>query len=646
MMRGPTLAALVTAVAVLALPAPAGAALRWGKCEGEGHQCARLQVPLDRSGGVPGSVSLHVVRGQPFGRLQQEDGATLVLGGDPGEAITAQFALSDLIDTLRNATRRNRVVLLDLRGTGGSGPLRCRDLESATPTDLGREAEACAALLGARRGFYRTSDSVADIEALRLELGVERLTLVAVGYGAHVAQRYLLSHPDRVERMVLDAPVDAAGLDPLMLDSIAAARRVLPLVCRGGCPFSRDPVADAARLSGELGTKPLRGYVVGGDGERRRATLSAQELLFTLGGADSDLFTAADFPAAVTSALRGDPAPLFRLKRRAMQAAKRPPERESAATRAAVLCEEVRFPWAWNAGPAERAAAAVGAGDLLSAELARPFGPGAAIRSDLMRLCRRWPTASAGPPPEPGPMPDVSVLVLADDRQIRAPLETARRTAGRFARSQVLVAPSVFGTALNGGSVCVSRALKRFLSGRSAPDRCPESRLRLPAGRPLPTSLLQLRPVRGIPGRRGRLLRAVELTLSDWFGEIYSSLLRDPAAFTEGESLRLSGVGLRGGRWAVGDDSGVLDRFEFTPGVRLSIPAFTGEEGYRLRADGPGRLDARLRVGETDDDDLSYVVRGRIAGERVRARLAFSVRLLNAIGVGAAAAAGRDRPVP
>jgi pimeloyl-ACP methyl ester carboxylesterase len=645
MTRGPTLVALVAAIVLLALPAPAGAALRWAECEGDGYRCARLDVPLDRSGGVPGSVSLHVVRERPFARHQQEDGVTLLLGGDAGDSATAQFGVSDLVDTLRDAARRNHVVMLDLRGTGGSGPLRCRDLEAATATDLGREAEACAALLGARRGFYRTSESVADIEALRLELGVERLTIVASRYGAYVAQRYLLSHPDRVERLVLDSPVDAGGLDPLMLDSIAAARRILPQVCSGGCPFTRDPLADAARLSGRLATGPLRGYVVESDGERRRSTLSAQELLFTIAGADSDLFTAVDFPAAVVSALRGDEAPLFRLKRRAVRAAKRSPATSSAATRAAVLCEEVRFPWAWHAGPAERAAAAVGAGALLNAELARPFGTGAAIRSDLMRLCRRWPTASAGPPAEPGPIPDVPVLVLAANAYIRAPLETARRTARRFARSQVLLAPSFFGSPLTGGGVCVSRALKRFLGGRSVSNRCAGARLRVRPGRPLPTSLDQLRPVRGVAGRRGQVVRAVELTFSDWMGDIYSTVLADPAAVAEGENLRLRGVGLRGGSWVLGDERGAASGLEFVPGVRLTIPSFEGEEGLTMLVDGPGRLDGRLAAGGLGGDDFDYVVRGRIGGRRVRARLVFRLRLLELFGLGSASA-GRDRPAP
>jgi hypothetical protein len=67
----------------------------------------------------------------------------------------------------------SEIVVFDPRGTG-RGALRCRDLEAATVTDAGREAAACATLLGERRQFFRAADTVEDIELLRAELGVER----------------------------------------------------------------------------------------------------------------------------------------------------------------------------------------------------------------------------------------------------------------------------------------------------------------------------------------------------------------------------------------------------------------------------------------------------------------------------------------
>jgi pimeloyl-ACP methyl ester carboxylesterase len=511
MTRGRRVVGLAVAAGVLALPVPAQAALQWRVCEERQYECARLIVPLDHTGAVSGSVSLRLERTRAFRHRDQPKGVTLLLGGEPGESATSQFFGeydNELPETLTDALPRNRVVVFDQRGTGGSGALRCRDLQAAAPTDAGREAEACATLLGARRGFYRTSDTVADIEALRAELAVARLTIVATGYGAYVAQRYALSHPDRVERLVLDTPVDAA-----------------------------------------------------------------------------------------------------------------------------VLCEEVSFPWSWHASPAERAAATDAATGLLTAELARPFGAGAAARSDLMRLCRRWPTASAAPPADPGPMPDVPVLVIAANTGIRNPLETARRTASRFARSQLIVAPAIFGTPLTGETDCVSRALERFLADRPISRRCPESRFRLTPGRPLPTSIVQLRPVPSVGGRRGQVVRAVGLTLEDLNEDVYSTALGDGFDFDR-DGFR--GAGLRGGRYALGDEHQVLSVYEFVPGVRLSLRSESDDDSATLRVDGPGRLDGRLRTEESDgdEDDLDYIVRGTLGGRHVRARLTFHSRLLLAIGVG------------
>jgi hypothetical protein len=274
----------------------------------------------------------------------------------------------------------------------------------------------------------------------------------------------------------------------------------------------------------------------------------------------------------------------------------------------------------------------------LSADLTRPFGPAAAARSDLMRLCRRWPTASAAPPPEPGAMPDVPVLVVGATGQIATPLETARRTARRFARAQLLVTQDVFGASLTGVSGCLVRALERFMRDRDAAGRCGAKGPPLRPGLPVPRSVDRLRAVRDVPGRRGRVLHAFELTLSEWYGDIYAALVNGPAAFLERSELR--GGGLRGGRWALGRDQVVLDRYEFIPGVRISLAERASAKHVSVTVDGPGRLDGRLAVsGTDDDDDLEYVVRGHLGGQRIRARLRLQSRLLDAISVGSVASA-------
>lgn len=89
------------------------------------------------------------------------------------------------LDDLGGLARLRRLVLLDLRGTGGS----------AVPEDP---------------GSYRCDRQVADVEALRIELGLERLDLLAHSGGANLAVLYAARHPERVRRLVLVTPGCAA----------------------------------------------------------------------------------------------------------------------------------------------------------------------------------------------------------------------------------------------------------------------------------------------------------------------------------------------------------------------------------------------------------------------------------------------------
>jgi pimeloyl-ACP methyl ester carboxylesterase len=611
--RGRLALALAAAAWTIALAEPAGAELRFRDCS-DGH-CARLRVPLDHSGAVPGSLTLRVFR--PFGVRRDSRGLAVLLQGGPGVPSRDAYGWLERL-------RRQDIVTFEPRGTGAGGR-RCRDLEAATMTDAGREAEACASLLGDRRGFFRAADTVEDLELIRAELGAERLTLIGAGYGSYVAQRYALRYPGRVERMIFDGVVDAAGVDPLYLDSVAAVPRVLGELCGRDCrSFTSDPVADTARLVERLAAAPLRGAVVRPTGRRRTATLTRQDVLFTLLGTDENFVARSDYPAAVVSALRGDPAPLLRLKRRtaALLPERFYPRAFSLATYAAATCEETGFPWGRGSSTAERDEAAHRTQSQMDPALVWPFDPGTLVRSDLMRLCRRWPVASPGPPAKPAAMPDVPVLMLASRALLRLPVETARRAAARFPRAHVLVTPA---EPWLGG--CAERAVGRFMRGRPVQARCARGEPPLRSSSPKPASLGELRPPRRLPGRRGRLVSAVGVTIGDFFDDLYARISTHPEIFIPDEDadFRFRIGGLRGGFVVVGEDVLRMRRYEVVPGVRLSGRLV--DEDAPLRIDGPGRLDGVVRVSDIGDDGHMWV-RGRVAGRRVRVRVAVPSRLL------------------
>lgn len=88
---------------------------------------------------------------------------------------------SAYLGDLGGLSAHRQLVLLDPRGTGGSG----------TPADA---------------ASYRCDRLVGDVEALREHLGLEQLDLVAHSAGANLAVLYLARHPDRVRTLVLLTP--------------------------------------------------------------------------------------------------------------------------------------------------------------------------------------------------------------------------------------------------------------------------------------------------------------------------------------------------------------------------------------------------------------------------------------------------------
>ena len=118
-----------------------------------------------------------------------------------------------------------------------------------------------------------------------------------------------------------------------------------------------------------------------------------------------------------------------------------------------------------------------------------------------------------------------------------------------------------------------------------------------------PTSLRQVAPVAGVPGRRGRTLGALDVTLDDLTFAL-SPALASP----------LSGAGLRGGTFRLERRSIVLRRLRVVPGVRVS-GVLPRRGSARLRISGGPAAAGRVRISSRG------VVSGRLDGRRVRGRL-------------------------
>jgi pimeloyl-ACP methyl ester carboxylesterase len=296
---------LVVAAALLALVFGTGvarAAIPWEACPTAGYQCAKVDVPLDRSGAVPGAVSLSVSRLPASSNPTNT--AVVALAGGPGQA--ALPLTEDFATTLKPEIADKDLLVFDQRGTGLSGALDCTALHRRQ--SLLKVASRCATELGAGRGFYRTSDSVEDIEALRVAGGYSKLVLFGVSYGTKVALAYAAAHPDAVAALVLDSVVLPEGPDPFQRSTLTGAPRVLRDLCAGtACQGATDNVTrDLKSLATKLRTSSLKGKVVLSSGRRTRLAMGQGDLLAILLAGDLNPTLRAELPGSMRAALRGD----------------------------------------------------------------------------------------------------------------------------------------------------------------------------------------------------------------------------------------------------------------------------------------------------------------------------------------------------
>src|SRR4029450_3550509 len=129
----------------------------------EGLLCGFVSVPLDYSHPKGRKLRLFVTA-QP--KKDKQRGTILLLAGGPGEASATGFGPPP--DLWTSLFPGYNVAAYDDRGTGASAALSCRGAKTAARG---------ATVVGRPRAFYATRENVADMEAVRHALGVDRIAL-------------------------------------------------------------------------------------------------------------------------------------------------------------------------------------------------------------------------------------------------------------------------------------------------------------------------------------------------------------------------------------------------------------------------------------------------------------------------------------
>ncbi|HEY8985022.1 MAG TPA: alpha/beta hydrolase [Streptomyces sp.] len=200
----------------------------------------------------------------------------------PGGPMVASAYLGDL----GGLTAHRTLILLDLRGTG----------DSATPADP---------------ATYRCDHQIADVEALRTHLGLDRIDLLGHSAAGNLALLYAAHHPDRIAHLALIAVTPRAlGLYAVDEDHLTAAR------LRSGEDWFEQAYADLKAIQAgerELDLEAIGGFIYGRWDTKARAHLALMESLTNDEASDAFHDPAAYDPPATLEALSRLHAPVLLL---------------------------------------------------------------------------------------------------------------------------------------------------------------------------------------------------------------------------------------------------------------------------------------------------------------------------------------------
>jgi len=593
---------LLVATAALAELRPGGP-LGLHRC-GDGW-CGRLTRPLDPAGDVPGTIAI------TFTLIPQRDparpNAGTIVAAEGGPGYSTQGSRYDYAALFEPLLDDRHLLLMDNRGTGASGTLRCRALQR-DPLYAADDVEACGRQLGPEAALFGSALAADDLAALLDALELGPVDLYGDSYGTFFGQVFAGRHPARLRRMVLDGAFAARGGDPWYPEATAQANAGFDAVCarnpvcaaRGGTSSAR-----IAALLASLRTAPASGMAPDGDGRRRQVTADARALAFVMLSNASGPVVYRDLDAAARAWSGGDHAPFLRLvaenETGSASAGSRTTSRQfSSALFVAVSCAD--YPQIFDATlPAsERAAgadAAIQAKQRDEPDVYAPFtiDEMLSVPQDysVVRLCVPWPTPPlAHPPGQPVPpeadFPAIPVLVLSGELDSLTPVAQAERAAALFpsARS-LLVRNSFHVTALGDLDGCASELVRRFLAtgdagDTSCVDRVPDYRL-VPDFARRAADLPPMTPALGHEGDEADLrrmhagLQTVADVVARWWVNYDGS-----------------GAGLRGGRFRVTSTA---------DGARFRLRGVRWTEDLEVS----GKIEWRIA---TDDVQAELVLRG------------------------------------
>lgn len=202
--------------------------------------CGEVLVPLDPAAPEGEQIAIALNR-RPADPTQRSLGVLMFNPGGPGASGKAFVEAAAALESFPFD-----VIGFDPRGVGDSAGLDCDIMDDAAARldeqgaaaviELFRsEGQRCREQVGPLFDHLGTNAVVADIEQIRIALGVEQLTFYGISYGTRIGAAYAQRYPEHIRGLVLDAPVpptaDFPELVSAQFDALLGAHDALISGC-------------------------------------------------------------------------------------------------------------------------------------------------------------------------------------------------------------------------------------------------------------------------------------------------------------------------------------------------------------------------------------------------------------------------------
>jgi pimeloyl-ACP methyl ester carboxylesterase len=416
--------------------------------------CGRFDVFENRQAHSGRTISLKIVVWPALSNAPKPDPLFFLAGGPGQGAAKLARQVRDMFAPLQN---ERDIVLVDQRGTGGSGALECEtdddSLASLNEPDAAGLARLrhCLAEYDADPRLYTTPIAMDDLDDVRGYLGYERINIYGGSYGTRAGLVYLRQHGSHVRTIVLDGvappdmrlplyvPRDAQrAIDRLIADCAADA------ACAARYPELGERVRQLfARLAADPPTvrlvHPRRGVA-------ETVTVNAAVVANLLFGALYSPLTSSMVPELLARAEQDDYQGMLALA----MAAESGPGSISVGMQLSVVCTED--------------APRIAPGDTDRVSLGTLFGR--RLLSSQLAACAFWPRGELPADFYEPVRSDVPALVLSGDVDPITPPSWGEAVSGQLTHATHLTAPFTGHGVVNTG--CGQRIVRRFVEAGSA----------------------------------------------------------------------------------------------------------------------------------------------------------------------------------